>query len=241
MSERLSSGHPRLDGVLGGGLPANGINLLIGLPGTGKTILAQQYVFTNATPERPALYLATVSEPFDKILRYGQELGFFDRNAVGRSVFYEDLGTLLNEGGLAAVLEQVSTLIKERRPGIIVRSRRRFPQLSSRPCQSPLRLPRLLSLGRRVRRGRDLDGARVRRRRHDHRPLDDARGRARDPLAPRPQAEGKRFRSGLACLPRDRERPRRVPAARRSRRHHRLRSRPGSAVIGSRRSGRDAR
>jgi circadian clock protein KaiC len=120
MSERLSSGHARLDGVLGGGLPANGINMLIGLPGTGKTILAQQYVFTNATPERPALYLATVSEPFDKILRYGQKLGFFDRNAVGRSVFYEDLGTLLNDGGLAAVLEQVSTLIKERRPGIIV-------------------------------------------------------------------------------------------------------------------------
>src|SRR5688500_16063535 len=62
MSDRLSSGLPRLDGVLGGGLPTNAINMLIGLPGTGKTILAQQYVFTNATPERPALYLATVSE-----------------------------------------------------------------------------------------------------------------------------------------------------------------------------------
>jgi circadian clock protein KaiC len=120
MSERLSSGHPRLDEVLDGGVPANGINMLIGLPGSGKTILAQQYVFTNATPERPALYLATVSEPFDKILRYGQELSFFDRRAVGRSVFYEDLGAALNEGGLAAVLEQVSTLIKERRPGVIV-------------------------------------------------------------------------------------------------------------------------
>jgi circadian clock protein KaiC len=117
--ERLSSGHPRLDAVLGGGLPANGINMLIGLPGTGKTILAQQYVFTNATRERPALYLSTVSEPFDKILRYGQRLGFFDRKAVGSAVFYEDLGTVLNERGLAGVLEQLSTLIKERRPGII--------------------------------------------------------------------------------------------------------------------------
>src|SRR6266542_2103524 len=97
MSERLSSGHSRLDAVLGGGLPANAINMLIGLPGTGKTILAQQYVFANATPERPALYLATVSEPFDKILRYGQTLRFFDPEAVGRSVFYEDLGSSLNE------------------------------------------------------------------------------------------------------------------------------------------------
>jgi circadian clock protein KaiC len=120
MSGRLSSGDPRLDGVLGGGLPANAINMLIGLPGTGKTILAQQYLFANATPERPALFLATVSEPFDKVLRYGQTLGFFDPKAVGHSVFYEDLGTVLNERGLTGVVEQVSALIKERRPAMIV-------------------------------------------------------------------------------------------------------------------------
>ena len=120
MSERLLSGHSRLDGVLGGGLPVDAINMLIGLPGTGKTILAQQYLFANATIERPGLYLATVSEPFDKILRYGQSLRFFDPGAVGNSVFYEDVGPALNERGLAGVLEQVTALIKERRPGIIV-------------------------------------------------------------------------------------------------------------------------
>jgi circadian clock protein KaiC len=120
MSERISSGHPRLDGVLGGGLPANAINMLIGLPGTGKTILAQQFVFTNATPERPALYLATVSEPFDKILHYGQTLRFFDPEAVGHAVFYEDLGSVLNERGLPGVLEQVTELLQERRPGVTV-------------------------------------------------------------------------------------------------------------------------
>ncbi len=120
MSERLSSGHPRLDGVLGGGLPANAITMVIGLPGSGKTILAQQYLFANATSERPGLYLATVSEPFDKILRYGQTLRFFDTEAIGKSVFYEDIGSLLNERGLAGVVEQVSALIRERRPGIIV-------------------------------------------------------------------------------------------------------------------------
>src|SRR5215207_4798522 len=119
-SERLLSGHPRLDAVLGGGLPANAINMVIGLPGTGKTILAQQYLFANAAPERPALYLATVSEPFDKILRYGQSLRFFDAAAVGQSVFYEDVGAVLNERGLTGVLEHVSGLIKERRPGTIV-------------------------------------------------------------------------------------------------------------------------
>ena len=120
MSERISSGHRRLDGVLGGGLPANAINMLVGLPGTGKTILAQQFVFANATPERPALYLATVSEPFEKILHYGQTLRFFDPEAVGHAVFYEDLGAVLNESGLAGVLEQVTELLKERRPAVTV-------------------------------------------------------------------------------------------------------------------------
>ena len=120
MSDRLSSGHPRLDGLLGGGLPANAINVLIGLPGAGKTILAQQYVFANATPDRPALYLSTVSEPLEKIVRYGQSLGFFSPEAVGRAVFYEDLGTILNEHGLEAVSERIGELIRERKPGIIV-------------------------------------------------------------------------------------------------------------------------
>ena len=120
MSERLSSGHARLDGVLGGGLPANAINDLIGLPGAGKTILAQQYVFANATPERPALYLSTVSEPLEKIIRYGQSLDFFSPQAVGKAVFYEDLGTVLNERGLDAVSERIDGLIRDHKPGVIV-------------------------------------------------------------------------------------------------------------------------
>ena len=120
MSERLSSGHARLDGLLGGGLPANAINVLIGLPGAGKTILAQQYVFANATPERPALYLSTVSEPLEKIIRYGQTLDFFSAQAVGHAVFYEDLGAILNERGLEAVSERIGEMIRERKPGVIV-------------------------------------------------------------------------------------------------------------------------
>ena len=51
---RVPSGAPNVDLVLGGGLLENAINLIIGPPGAGKTILAQQYLFNNATKERPA-------------------------------------------------------------------------------------------------------------------------------------------------------------------------------------------
>lgn len=118
--DRLLSGHQPLDDVLGGGLPGNGITVIMGLPGTGKTILAQQYAFHNARPDRPVVYFSTLSEPLDKILRFGQTLEFFDAAAIGRSVFYEDLGQTASEEGLTGVAERVAAVLRERRPGLIV-------------------------------------------------------------------------------------------------------------------------
>ena len=120
MTERLSSGQARLDGILHGGLPANAINLIIGAPGSGKTILVEQYIFRNATVDRPALYLSTVSEPFDKVIRYGQSLDFFDAKAVGKRVLFEDFGAVVSDRGLAGVLTRIDELIKEHHPGLVV-------------------------------------------------------------------------------------------------------------------------
>jgi circadian clock protein KaiC len=117
---RVATGSGRLDAILGGGFPAHAINLLVGAPGSGKTVLAQQCVFRNATRERPVAYLTTVSEPLEKVLRYGQTLAFFDVKAVGTAVFYESLGELLGTQGLAGVLDRIDALVKEHRPGIIV-------------------------------------------------------------------------------------------------------------------------
>lgn len=121
MSDRLSSGNPRLDDVLNGGLLKNAINLIIGVPGSGKTILSQQFAFANATRESPALYLSTLSEPLDKIVRYTEGLAFFDREALveGR-VIYEDIGPVLSEGGPDEILESIDHYLKEMRPGIVV-------------------------------------------------------------------------------------------------------------------------
>jgi circadian clock protein KaiC len=117
---RLRSGHQPLDEVLGGGLPGNGITIIMGLPGTGKTIIAEQYTFHNARPDRPAVYFSTLSEPLEKIIRFGQTLDFFDAAAVGRSVFYEDLGQVAGRAGLAGVGDHVAAVLKDRRPGLVV-------------------------------------------------------------------------------------------------------------------------
>jgi len=118
--DRLPSGSAHLDEVLGGGLPTNGINLIAGLPGSGKTTLAEQYVFQNATEQRPAVYLATISEPFEKMIRYGQSMTFFDRQAIGRRVFFGSLSEALDLRGLDGALDEITTILRDRRPGLLV-------------------------------------------------------------------------------------------------------------------------
>src|SRR5260370_5982453 len=118
--DRVPSGNRGLDGTLNGGLLKNAINLIVGVPGSGKTILSQQFAFHNATIEKPALYLSTLSEPLDKILRFGETLKVFDHKAIeeGR-VIYEDLGHVLGEDGLENILGAIEGYLRQLRPGVV--------------------------------------------------------------------------------------------------------------------------
>ena len=75
---RVSTGNPQADEILSGGFPSNSINIVMGQPGTGKSIFAEQLVFENASEDRPILYLTTLSEPLAKMVSYLQRFAFFD-------------------------------------------------------------------------------------------------------------------------------------------------------------------
>ena len=75
---KLLTGVPGLDEIVGGGLPEFSYNIIAGAPGSGKTTLAHQFVFANATPERPALYFTVIGESAVKMLRYQQRYTFFN-------------------------------------------------------------------------------------------------------------------------------------------------------------------
>ncbi|MHB8841018.1 MAG: ATPase domain-containing protein [Candidatus Aquicultor sp.] len=117
---RIKTGNEDLDFILHGGLPQNSINLIAGLPGTGKTILAESLIFANASPEKRALYISTVSEPLDKIIRYLQGFKFFKPEAIGDYVIYEDLSDMLRTQGLEGAVERMKDLIKEYGPAFVV-------------------------------------------------------------------------------------------------------------------------
>ena len=118
--EKLPTGVPGLDEVVGGGLPELSFNLIAGGPGSGKTTLAHQIMFANASRERPALYITVVGEPPMKMLRYQQQYGFFEVGKVHDSVRYLHLGDVLVDRGLEGVLTAIVDEIERHRPRMVV-------------------------------------------------------------------------------------------------------------------------
>jgi circadian clock protein KaiC len=116
---RLATGVPGLDEVLGGGLPEFSFNLIAGPPGCGKTTLAHQMMFALATPERPALYFTVLGEPPLKMLRYQQQFDFFDTDAINRSIRFINLSDETQEGDLDKVLRRISAEVEAHGPGLV--------------------------------------------------------------------------------------------------------------------------
>lgn len=89
------------------------------MPGAGKTVLAQQYAFTNGSDDEPAVYL-TCERAFDKLIAYGQELAFFDPTKIGRGVRYHDAGAVLHDRGLPGLLELLDELLLAAHRGLLI-------------------------------------------------------------------------------------------------------------------------
>jgi circadian clock protein KaiC len=117
---RISTGSRRTDGLLGGGFPANTINIVMGQPGTGKTIFVEQILFSNASEDRPGLYLTTLSEPLAKVVRFVQHFDFYDESKIGTAVHYEDIGAELSGSGIGTLVPRLREAIKTVRPALIV-------------------------------------------------------------------------------------------------------------------------
>jgi circadian clock protein KaiC len=61
LDERISTGLPGLDNILGGGLDPNRLYLVEGTPGSGKTTLALQFLLEGVKQREKVLYI-TLSE-----------------------------------------------------------------------------------------------------------------------------------------------------------------------------------
>jgi circadian clock protein KaiC len=116
---RLPTGIPGLDEVLGGGLPEFSFNLIAGAPGCGKTTLAHQIMFALATPQRPALYFTVLGEPPLKMLRYQQQFDFFEAKSINGAVRFISLSEEAAAGDLDRVLSRIVAEVQAHSPALV--------------------------------------------------------------------------------------------------------------------------
>ncbi|MHB8317110.1 MAG: RAD55 family ATPase, partial [Acidithiobacillus ferrivorans] len=116
---KLPTGVPGLDDLLGGGLPEYSFNLIAGCPGGGKTTLAHQIMFTQASPTNRALFFTVLGEPALKMLRYQQQFSFFDIDKVNNSVHYVNLSQDLQQGDFDKVLMRIVNEVQQYAPSLV--------------------------------------------------------------------------------------------------------------------------
>jgi len=117
---KLPTGVRGLDDILGGGIPEFSFNVIAAAPGCGKTTLAHQIVFANATVQKPALYFTVLGEPAIKMLRYQQQFTFFDESKLGNAIRFINLSDLVLEQDLKAVLAEIIRQVTAVNPGVVV-------------------------------------------------------------------------------------------------------------------------
>jgi len=141
----LPSGVPGLDNLLGGGLPEFSFNLIAGTPGSGKTTLAHQIMFSLANPQYRALFFTVLGEPALKMLRYQQQFTFFDHDKINDSIRFVNLSAELLEGDFDRVLARIADEVKAYAPSLVfVDSFRSVVQSARREDQSVSDLQRFV-------------------------------------------------------------------------------------------------
>lgn len=118
--DRLPSGIPGLDEVLGGGFFRSGVYILLGLPGSGKTILANQLCHAHVKSGGRAVYVTLLSESHSRMLQHLRGLSFFDESVIPEKLSYISAFQNLEADGLKGLMDVLRREMRSRRASVLV-------------------------------------------------------------------------------------------------------------------------
>ncbi len=108
--ERVPSGVPGLDVILGGGFLKGGLYIIQGTPGTGKTTFGNQICFSHVAGAGHAVYVTLLAEYHARMIQHLGAMTFFDASKIPDQLTYINGLDALHETGLKGL---VSVLRKE--------------------------------------------------------------------------------------------------------------------------------
>lgn len=117
---RLRTGVPGLDEITGGGLLQSGVYILQGVPGAGKTILANQIVYRQAAAGAQVVYVTLLAESHARLLQHMENFSFFQPSVLPDKVYYVSAFHALTTGGLRGVVELLRTEMRARRADMVI-------------------------------------------------------------------------------------------------------------------------
>jgi circadian clock protein KaiC len=103
-AKRVPTGVPGLDTLLQGGFIQGGVYMVMGMPGAGKTILGNQVCFHHASTGGRALYVTLLAESHTRMIGNLRPMSFFEPSRIPESLAYLSAYSVLEEGGLDALL-----------------------------------------------------------------------------------------------------------------------------------------
>jgi circadian clock protein KaiC len=119
--ERVQSGIPRLDFILKGGLKQGGTYALMGPPGSGKTILANQLCCNHIEKSGGrCVYMTLLVESHAKMVAHLSSLSFFKQEYIPERLYYVSGYQEVRQEGFAGLLELIRRTLRERRATLFV-------------------------------------------------------------------------------------------------------------------------
>ncbi|MEW6707094.1 MAG: ATPase domain-containing protein [Pseudomonadota bacterium] len=118
--ERLSSGIPGLDIVLGGGFFRSGVYIVHGLPGSGKTILANQLCYRHVASGGRAVYVTLLAESHARMLQHIRSMNFFEEKAIPDELSYISAFHDLETDGLKGLMAVMRREMRARNASVLV-------------------------------------------------------------------------------------------------------------------------
>ncbi len=118
---RVKSGIPGLDSLIEGGFVDPSIVLVSGPPGAGKSIFSLQYLMYGVSQGERGLYITTLSEKFEWMVRFMSDFEFFKREYFeDNMLIYEDISDKIKTESSTLIRSMMDIITKTMPKRIVI-------------------------------------------------------------------------------------------------------------------------